>query len=307
MDKNILEFIKYIKLEKRFSDHTVESYENDLRQLQAFIIDYYGSDKIFWNLIDKKIIRYFMIYLQDKKISRRSIARKMATLKSFFKFLVREEVIEQNPTLTIKMPKFDKKLPEYLSEPEIDKMLELPKSGTFEGLRDLTILELFYGTGIRLSELINLKISDLLLTDNLIRVLGKGQKERIIPLGSIARKVLDHYLQIRPQYADKNVDNIFVLKSGKIMYPMAIQRIVQKYIRQVSNIDHNNPHSLRHSYATHLLNAGASIRVVKDLLGHESLSTTQVYTHMSIDHLKNIYNKAYPSASDETNHKRRRS
>jgi len=307
MNKNILEFIKYIKLEKRFSDHTVLSYENDLSQFQTFLINYYGSDKIFWHLIDKKIIRYFMIYLQDQKISRRSIARKMATLKSFFKFLVREEVIEQNPTLTIKMPKFDKKLPEYLSETEMDKLLKLPEVNNFEGLRNLTILELFYGTGIRLSELINLKAIDLMLNENLIRVFGKGQKERIIPLGSIAKKALNHYLQIRPQYADKNVDNVFVLRSGKMMYPMAIQRIVQKYVRQVSNIDHNNPHALRHSYATHLLNAGASIRVVKDLLGHESLSTTQVYTHMSIDHLKNIYNKAHPSASDDTNHKRRRS
>jgi len=306
MDKNILDFIKYIKLEKRYSDHTVESYQNDLRQLESFLINYYGSDKIFWHLISKKIIRYFMISLQEQEISRRSIARKLATLKSYFKFLVREEVIEQNPTLTIKMPKFDKKLPEYLSVEEVEDLLKLPEINTFEGVRNLAILELFYGTGIRLSELINIKCSDLLMSENLIRILGKGQKERIIPLGSIAKRIMENYLQIRSQYAENSADNVFVLKSGKKMYPMAIQRIIKNYLKQVTNIEHKNPHTLRHSYATHLLNAGAGIRVVKDLLGHESLSTTQVYTHMSIDHLKNVYNQAHPAASDENNHKRRR-
>lgn len=306
MNKQIIEFLKYLKLEKRYSEHTLESYQNDLKQLESFLIEYFNADKIFWKMVDKKIIRYFMIYLQENKISRRSIARKLAALKSFFKFLVRDEIIEQNPTLTIKMPKFDKKLPEYLSVEEIEDLLRLPEHNTFEGIRDLALLELFYGTGIRLNELINIRLSDLLIEENLIRIFGKGKKERVIPLGSFAKKILLHYLQIRPQYAEKTVDNIFVLKSGKRMYPMAVQRIVQKYLSQVSNIEHKNPHALRHTYATHLLNAGASIRVVKDLLGHESLSTTQVYTHMSIDHLKHVYKQAHPGVSDEFNHKRRR-
>lgn len=306
MNKNIIEFIKYLRLEKRYSEHTTESYQNDLSQLEMFLINYFGTDKIFWHLVDKKTIRYFMIHLQENKISRRSVARKLATLKTFFKFLVREEVIQQNPTLTIKTPKFDKKLPEYLTVDEIEDLLRIPKHNTFEGIRDLALLELFYGTGIRLSELINIRMSDIFMDENLIRVFGKGQKERLVPLGSIAKKILSSYLQIRPQYAENSVDNIFVLKSGKRMYPMAVQRIVQKYLSQISNLEHKNPHALRHTYATHLLNAGASIRVVKDLLGHESLSTTQVYTHMSIDHLKSIYKKAHPAASDEINHKRRR-
>ena len=144
------------------------------------------------------------------------------------------------------------------------------------------------------------------MSENLIRVLGKGQKERVVPLGSMAKKILQTYLQIRSQYAENSVENVFVLKNGKRMYPMAVQRLVQKYLSQISNIEHKNPHALRHTYATHLLNAGASIRVVKDLLGHESLSTTQVYTHMSIDHLKSIYKQAHPAASDDINHKRRR-
>lgn len=306
MNKNILDFIRYIKLERRYSDHTVESYQNDLQQLESFLIDYQGSSEVFWHLVNKKILRYFMIYLQDKQISRRSIARKLATLKSFFKYLAREGLIEQNPMLAIKMPKFEKKLPEYLTESEMEDLLNLPDLKTFEGLRNLTILELFYGTGMRLSELINLRLRDLLMSENLIRIFGKGKKERVVPLGQIAKRILESYLRVRSQYAKNSVDNLLVLSSGERMYPMAVQRIVQNYIKQVSSVEHKNPHTLRHSYATHLLNAGANIRVVKDLLGHESLSTTQVYTHLSIDHLKNIYNRAHPSASDETHHKRRR-
>ncbi len=306
MNKKIIEFIKYIKLEKHYSGHTIVSYQNDLTQFESFLFNHLKSDRIFWHLVNKKTIRYFMIHLQENGITRRSIARKLATLKAFFKYLVREEIVSQNPTITIKTPKFDKKLPEYLTMEEIDDLLNLPEHNTFDSIRDLALLELFYGTGIRLSELINIKLSDILIKENLIRVLGKGQKERVVPLGSMAKKILQMYLQIRPQYAEKSVENVFVLKNGKKMYPMAVQRIVQKYLSQISNIEHKNPHALRHTYATHLLNAGASIRVVKDLLGHESLSTTQVYTHMSIDHLKNIYNQAHPAASDESNHKRRR-
>ena len=306
MDKNIIEFIRFLKLEKRYSSNTIESYQNDLHQLETFLINSIGNHKIFWHLVDKKVIRYFMIHLQENNISRRSVARKLATLKSFFKYLVREEIIENNPTLTIKTPRFDKKLPEFLTIKEMEDILTLPEYNTFEGLRDLALLELFYGTGIRLSELINIRLPDFLQAENLISVMGKGQKERLVPLGSMAKKILLRYLQVRPQYAEKNVDNIFVLKNGKRMYPMAVQRIVQKYLSGVPNIQHKNPHALRHTYATHLLNAGASIRVVKDLLGHESLSTTQVYTHMSIDHLKSVYEKAHPAASDEINHKRRR-
>lgn len=307
MDKHISGFLKYISLEKRYSDHTVESYANDLHQFETFLTGYFGINQIFWHLADKKAIRYFLIHLQDQGISRRSIARKLAALKSFFKYLIREGIVQHNPGLLIKMPKFEKKLPEYISIEEVEALLKLPEIRTFEGLRDLSILELFYGTGMRLSELINIRLSNLLFAEDLIRILGKGNKERIIPLGSVAKKVLKEYLEIRAQYAAKNVDNVFVLKSGKKMYPMAIQRIVKKYMSQVSNVHKKSPHILRHSYATHLLNAGANIRTVKDLLGHRSLSTTQIYTHISIDHLKSIYKQAHPGASKESKHKLRRS
>ena len=296
MDQYIRSFIKYVELERRYSPHTLTSYTTDLVQFESFLQEYFNSDAIDWEKTDKNIIRLFMNELLTRNISRRSVARKLATLKSFYKFLVREQNISQNPVLSLKMPKFEQKLPQYISEKEVTALLKLPQIRTFEGLRDLAILELFYGTGIRLSELINLTMKNVLLAENTIRVKGKGKKERIIPLGAAAKKIILDYLDFRPQYARDSVEHLFVLKSGKKMYPMAVQRIVSKYLNQVSQAQKPSPHLLRHTYATHLLNAGASIRVVKDLLGHESLSTTQVYTHLSLDYLKEIYKKAHPGS-----------
>lgn len=296
MDIHVRNFLRYLYLERRYSPKTVESYGHDLLQFEAFLFDYLRLDRIPWNKVDKRAIRLFLIILQEGNLSKRSIARKLATIKSFFKYLTREEIIEQNSSLTIKIPKFEKKLPAFATLEDIDRLMKLPDESTFEGIRDRAILELFYGTGMRLSELLTLKLSDIMRSENLIRLRGKGNKERVIPLGSVAKDMLNRYLEVRTKFAEQSVDSIFVLKSGKKMYPMAVQRIVKKYLAQASNSHKQSPHILRHSYATHLLNAGANIRVVKDLLGHESLSTTQVYTHLSIDHLKDVYKKAHPGA-----------
>lgn len=300
MDKNIREFLRYISLERRYSAHTVESYSTDLTQFESFLHSYFNTNTVFWKRVEKKIIRHFLISLQEQGIGRRSTARKLAAIKSFFKYLQREEIIVQNPALSIKMPKFEVRLPQFISEQEMDRILQLPEVRTFEGLRDLLILELLYGTGMRLSELIQLKESDILKEEKLVRILGKGNKERVVPVGNEAIKVLQQYLEHRPQYASKTVEHLLVLKSGKKMYPVAVQRILKKYLGEISQMQKTSPHVLRHTYATHLLNAGAGIRVVKDLLGHENLSTTQVYTHLSIDHLKNIYNRAHPGATDKS-------
>lgn len=296
MDQYIRSFIKYIALERRYSEHTIQSYTTDLKQFESFLKKYFDTDKVDWNKTDKNAVRLFMNDLVVSNISRRSVARKLAALKSFYKFMVREEHVSQNPVISLKMPKFEKVLPEYISVQEVQALLKLPEIRTFEGLRDLAILELFYGTGLRLAELINLTMDSILFQENALRIIGKGKKERVIPLGSAAKKIILEYLEFRPQYVQEKVDNLFVLISGKKMYPMAIQRIVGKYLSQVSQARHRSPHLLRHTYATHLLNAGASIRVVKDLLGHESLSTTQVYTHLSLDYLKKIYKKAHPGS-----------
>lgn len=299
MDKHIRSFLRYLSLERRYSEHTVLAYSTDLSQFELFLLNYFNRSVVHWQQADKKIIRHFMISLQEQGVSRRSTARKLAAIKSFFKFLNREEIIRNNPALSIKMPKFENKLPEFIPLSEMEEILRIPEIQTFEGVRDLAILELFYGTGMRLAELINLKQSDLLLSEELVRVYGKGNKERVVPLGQAAKKILLHYLEIRSQYAEKNVENLFVLKSGKKMYPESVRRLIKKYLANITSVQKKSPHILRHTYATHLMNAGAGIRVVKDLLGHENLSTTQVYTHLSIDHLKKIYNRAHPSASDD--------
>jgi tyrosine recombinase XerC len=296
MDISVSKFLRYIALEKRYSPKTVESYSTDLSQFTDYLKELSDGYDIAWNKLEKKYIRHFLMELQNRGINKRSIARKVATLKSFFKFLEKQAVVEKSIASTIKMPRHDNKLPEYLTKDEIDKILSLPKLTQFDGIRDKAILELFYACGIRLNELINLKLEDLFLRENAVRIFGKGKKERILPVGKYSRKAILNYLDIRKKAATSGVQELFVLKSGKKMYPMSIQRLIKKYITSVVNISSASPHMLRHSYATHLLDNGASIRVVKDLLGHENLSTTQVYTHLSIEHLKNVYKNAHPGA-----------
>lgn len=294
MDINISKFLRYIALEKRYSPKTVESYSTDLIQFAEFINELSDGYDINWKKVNKKYIRHFLMELQGRNLNRRSIARKVATLKSFFRFLEKQEFVDTSIASSVKMPKFENKLPEYLSKNEVEKIINLPKLNSFEGIRDKAILELFYGCGIRLSELINLKLENLMLREDSIRVRGKGNKERILPIGKYSRNALLNYINERNKIAKNGVQEIFVLKSGGKMYPMSVQRLIKKYITQVVSLSSASPHILRHSYATHLLDNGANIRVVKDLLGHENLSTTQVYTHLSIEHLKKVYKNAHP-------------
>jgi len=296
MDLIVRKFLRYLSLEKRYSPKTIESYTIDLTQFSKFLEELSDSRDIAWDKVDKKNIRHFLFDLQEKGLNKRSIARKVAVIKSFFKFMEKEQILSKNIATSVKMPKFDNKLPQYLSKSEVEDIVRLPETSGFEGLRDKAILELFYSCGIRLSELINLKLEDLILREDSIRVFGKGKKERILPVGSHAKNAILNYLTVRNKSVQPGVQELFVLKSGKKMYAMSLQRLVKKYINQVVNINSASPHVLRHSYATHLLDRGASIRVVKDLLGHENLSTTQVYTHLSIDHLQKVYKKAHPRA-----------
>lgn len=299
MDLTISKFLRYIALEKRYSPKTIESYSTDLNQFAQYLTDISDGQDIYWQNIDKRYVRHFLMELQERGLNKRSIARKVATFKSFFKYLEKTDVVRKSITSSIKMPRFDNKLPEYLTKDEILKIVNLPDLSTFEGLRDKAILELFYACGMRLSELINLKMENLMLREDAIRVKGKGKKERILPVGRPAKNALLNYLDERKNIAGPDIQEIFLLKSGKSMYPMAVQRLIKKYINMVVNTTTASPHMLRHSYATHLLDSGANIRVVKDLLGHENLSTTQVYTHLSIEHLKNVYKKAHPGSNNK--------
>ncbi|MCB9057807.1 MAG: tyrosine-type recombinase/integrase [Calditrichae bacterium] len=299
MDLTIRNFIRYISLEKRYSPKTIESYSTDLEQFEHFVSEMSNGHDVLWAKIDKKQIRNFLIELQSRGINRRSIARKVATLKSFFKYLEKQELVEKSIASSISMPKFEHKLPQYLSRTEVNDIIRLVETKDFEGIRDKAIMELFYSSGLRLNELTNLRMEDLMLREDAIRVIGKGKKERIIPVGKKAREAVLNYINVRQQTVQAGVNELFILKSGKKMYAMAVQRLVKKYINKVVNTASASPHMLRHSYATHLLDRGANIRVVKDLLGHENLSTTQVYTHLSIDHLKRVYNEARKKASNK--------
>ena len=253
-----------------------------------------------FDAVHKEHLRAFIGSLLDHGFNQKSVARKIAALRSFFKFLRKHKIIDSNPALILITPKVKKNLPTYLDERSIDELLKLPDQTTLKGKRDSAIMELFYGTGIRLSELINLNITDLKFDTGLLKVKGKGRKERIVPIGSVAAKSILEYLKTRRDVnKTKNITcerPLFVSEKGERLYPQAVGRIVKKYINAISEIEKKSPHVLRHTFATHLLNRGADIRAVKELLGHESLSTTQVYTHVSAARLRKVYEDSHPKA-----------
>ena len=287
-------FIKFLRQERRLSIHTIISYEADLKQFQSFFSDYSSNQKI--ETADKRAIRSWIVELSLKNLSPKSINRKIATLKSFFKFLIKREVMKVNPTANINSLKTDQKIPNFIKEKDINYLFDnLKVENNFEGQRDLLILELLYGTGIRISELINLKTKNINITKKEIKVLGKRNKERIIPIH-------DHILYQIDRFTNKKNDIIsdqeylLCTKKGDQLYPMLIYRIVKKHLSSLINSKQYNPHLLRHTFATHILNKGGDLNSIKDLLGHESLAATQIYTHNSIEKLKETFKASHPRA-----------
>lgn len=289
-------FIKYIQFEKRYSPHTVIAYKNDLEQFYLFISKTYEVSEI--TEVNHIIIRSWIVSLMEEKITPRSINRKITTLKTYYKFLIREGVVEQNPMLKILSPKTSKRLPVFVDKGAMDHLLDQVEfADDYLGLRDKFILELFYATGIRLAELVSLKVTSIDLFNNNLKVLGKRNKERIIPFSNPMKGIITRYLEVKKgDDLLKNSEYLFLNKTGKQISREQVQVLVKKYLTMVTTIEKKSPHVLRHTFATNMLNNGAEINSVKELLGHSSLAATQVYTHNTIEKLKNIHKQAHPKA-----------
>jgi len=302
VEKQIANFLKSLASEKHYSIFTVSAYAIDLGQFVKFLQN--SHSEIFNSTgvegITRRHIRAFLAYLSQQGLSRRSIGRKLAAVRSFFKFLIRNGVLSVNPAKGIQTPKYQKKLPAFLGIPEALRLLSLPDGHSPVGLRDRAILEIFYGTGIRLRELTNMDLDDINFSKGLIRIYGKGRKERLVPLGKNAAQTLQAYLEKRhlllqnTPYHDRKA--VFLSERGKRIPPRSVQQLVRKYLSMISEMSSLSPHLLRHTFATHLLEAGADLEAVKELLGHASLSTTQIYTHVTMETLKKIYRQAHPRA-----------
>ena len=294
---HIAAFLGYLAAEKFFSRHTVAAYALDLDQFSGFLAVHTGAADPDPAAVDHLTIRLYLGELADRGIQKRSIARKLAAIRSFFRFLVRKKKLASNPSLNVVTPKLPRKLPSFLDEPSVRRMMELPDTSTPNGLRDRAILELLYGTGIRVGELTGLVAGGLDLGGSTVKVLGKGSKDRILPLGGKAREALTRYLALRKDAATgRGASPVFRNSKGSSLNRREVYRIVRKYISLVSEIHTKSPHVLRHTFATHLLNNGADLTAVRELLGHESLATTQLYTHVTVEKLKRIYNQAHPKA-----------
>ncbi len=294
-DQGIDLFLRYLSLEKRFSGHTIDAYKNDLEQFSQYLVVTYQLEKL--EEINYQFVRSWAAKLIQSGISSRSVNRKLTALQSFFKFHIRQGTIFENPVSKIQRPKNAKRLPVFVQEKNMHQLLDtVTYPEGMEGLRDKLILQLFYHTGIRLSELIYLRHSDVDLGRKTIKVLGKRNKERILPIGEELMHIIAQYQTNRKNNAENQQDYFFSDDAGNKLYPRFVYNLVNKYLQLVTTIDKKSPHVLRHTFATHLLNNGADLNAVKELLGHSSLAATQVYTHNTIEKLKNVYKQAHPRA-----------
>ena len=295
MDKLINQFIEYLEYEKGYSKKTIISYEKDLELFNKYL-----KENKIENItnIDYNTIRKYLSHLHEKKYESSSISRKISTLRSFFKYNLKEKNIKNNPMTLISNPKKEKKLPKYLNYEEMEKLLNSIDTSELEGIRDRLIIELLYSTGIRVSELVNIKIKDIKIKENQINILGKGNKERIVLFGEKAKEMIKIYLNAYKEYFKGNILNDYLLinKKGKQLTTNKIELIVKDVLKKSSLKLNISPHTLRHTFATHMLDSGADLKSVQELLGHENLKTTAIYTHISNERLKHVFVNSHPRA-----------
>jgi integrase/recombinase XerC len=288
-------FLKWIEGERNLSKETVRSYEGDISQFGQFLVEDLGVSRV--EDVNRSHIRSFLSFLYEKEYERRSIARKLSALKSFFRYLEKRGYIPKNPTTEMRSPRLEKRLPSILSFEEASALMQAPSGPDILPLRDRAMLELLYGGGLRASELCSLDMSDIDMYAEVVKVRGKGRKERLLPLGRKAKLALHSYLKRRGELIKReNTEAVFLNRLGTRLTTRSLQRIVRKFILMVSSKSGTNPHVLRHTFATHMLERGADLKAIQDLLGHASLSTTQIYSHVTMDRLKNVYKRAHPRA-----------
>jgi len=301
----IEKYLRFLKVERNASPHTITSYKNDLSTFVNFctIQQEIESEEIDINTITRLTIRLWLGDLSDKGLAKSSISRKVAALRSFFKYCFKRGHIDKNPAHLLVVPKKDKTLPKTVTSTDLERLLESVDITTPKGLQDRAILEVFYGTGIRVSELVGLNITDVDLSSGQILVLGKGNKQRVIPLGKTAINILREFKKQRINLYGARTDSdarkaMFLAAGGQRIYDRIVRYMVERYLKAHSEVTQKSPHVLRHSFATHMMDNGADIRIIKEFLGHASLAATQIYTHTSVERLKNVYEQAHPRAKN---------
>lgn len=300
MQNEIGDFLDYLTFERNVSPNTIIAYRDDLESFIGFLSNDYltmGRDQLDLKRVDHLAVRSYLAHLSRRKLARATVARHLSALRSFFKYLVREEIVEANPARTVTTPKREKHLPAVLQTSDVALLMEQPDTSTTLGTRDAAWLELLYASGLRISELTGVDLDDLELKSRLVKVRGKGSKERIVPFGSKAEAALRAYLAVRGELV-RNVEEqaVFVNFRGDRITTRSVRRLFEGYVRDASLRAGVSPHTMRHSFATHLLNAGADLRGIQELLGHASLSTTQKYTHLNDWQLMAVYKKSHPRA-----------
>ncbi|KPL12582.1 MAG: integrase [Bacteroides sp. SM1_62] len=290
-------FLNYLQFEKRYSQHTIISYQTDLDQFEGYARNFF-EDEEGLDRAGAKVIRSWIAHMMESGMSVRSVNRKITTLKTFYKFMMREQHIKINPMDKVISPKLKKTLPAFVEEEKMDELLDSHAFGKdFHGARNKLIIELLYLTGMRLSELIQLEDRHIDLYEHTIKVTGKRNKERIIPLEHAAIDIIRNYLNLRKQsFPGPSTPRFFITDKGKPLYPKFVYKVVNNYLRLVTTMQQRSPHVLRHSFATHMLNRGADLNAIKEILGHADLSATQVYTHNTFEKLVAIYKQAHPRA-----------